>query len=852
MGLEVFPCTQCKFDFGQLHLTIQAREILRDKKGLEGDSVTLYCPACQRDNKLDLKHFGIFSWKDKLYRWRSAATTGNQIQIGQKLILEIPEERIAIISTEEVCYEAVPVFRQLDGTLLPPRWPVKKEYLDLIESASQPEIIQDSYHIELVLKGIGKVEKTKWDLVPVRAEKPALGENAVFTGIHLAMWPDVPYQAWKRYLLRFGCVEAQRENLYHPARAVNLYAWASKELGVAQADWLPINALGSDQSTRFACVESRPQYVALEFESKNKQKGLCGGVWEVPAAPIEKYPENIVTTIAVDFGTSNTCVAVGRDNEKGFVKIEPCERFLIHGSNLPETLSFADPWPPRQGFGKSKALLPTELITREELDEIRTQAERIKTWKPVVDYGIPSGGRKVEYDEAKHILAEFKWDQRISDGVLRNYAKELQKRYIEFALTFALAQLAKNKKMIGAQVEARFSYPLAFEKQQYDDFKTVLQEVMDTVSQVTGLRVQLEDPRRMVDEARAAARSITLAGSNAFLYVDVGGGSSDVALEIFRESERRQRRYVYIASFQYAGGALLDGLDGGRCLNTSLSTFRRLIREVGNVKELMQRGNVFHPNKATPIENKTDYFYGYLLEFLARLLAAHIITGGWQDKLSEGEQAQVLEQGYRIALYALGNGWGFGELFDPDYARSVFAKELTERTNEILGEAAKKEPEKTFPRVIARVPRGFGERDDLGEYDPKRAVVFGLLEGGHATDEKAEEWTFKTIVGCTTKVGATRVVPWYFPVTSLSARPLDGEVDPLLKGDPLPQAALDCPQEEWPSFHRKLPAPHELDHDLNRVRNDLSKCLANKNWFVQSPFHVLLEKLIKPKLKEMI
>src|SRR5262249_9758353 len=244
---------------------------------------------------------------------------------------------------------------------------------------------------------------------------------------------------------------------------------------------------------------------------------------------------------------------------------------------------------------------------------------------------------------------------------------------------------------------------------------------------------------------------------------------------------------------------------------------------------------------------------GYLLEFLSRLLAAHIITGEWMEKLSDEQKAQILQKeevgGYRVELYPLGNGWGFGRLFDAEYARRAFAVDLADRANKILVEASDKLNQEgtpaTFPRVEIKVPDGFGESD------PKEAVVFGLLKAKMEFRRRVDvNWQYRTIVGYTTKVGPTRVVPWYRPVDD-RAMLLEGGKIGNGEGE-LPNASLTCPPQEWPGFHSKLYTPHELDPGLNRTSNDIQTCLrmASK-WFHQSPFHVILEKLIKPKLREI-
>jgi hypothetical protein len=352
----------------------------------------------------------------------------------------------------------------------------------------------------------------------------------------------------------------------------------------------------------------------------------------------------------------------------------------------------------------------------------------------------------------------------------------------------------------------------------------------------------------LTDEARAAA-SLLVSHARACLYVDIGGGSSDIALDIIRTDERGESStYKYIASFQYAGGALVDAYDGGKCLSVSVNAFRRMIRESGNVEDLFRTGRGFQPRQEL-IHAKTFYFYGYLMEFLARLLAAHILSGEWTEKLSAEEKEHILRDGYEVELYPLGNGWGFGQLFDFEYARMSFAGDLAQGANRILEEAKRQNQGplqfQELPKVLVIVP------DILGDRDPKEAVVFGLLES--KTEYRTRnpvKWQYRTIVGYTTKVGPTRVVPWYRPVDD-RATLLEGNKIADGEGE-LPNASLLCPPKQWPDFYNKLISPHELDPGLNRTSNEIQTCLRmSSKWFHQSPFHVLLEKLIKPKLKEL-
>jgi hypothetical protein len=841
-----FKCGHCGFNFEELDLIVRM-ETLLNEKGIDGDRLRLYCPACGTENWLELKPFGILQSQNELFQWRSATTRlkkpGAPVTIGGSFALEIPD-RVKILSEKEICYPKIAVFRQLNLADSIPRWPVRPEYLKFIDTEKdyKPEIIHDEYHIQLPVKGLSEPLEVRLPLVPVRQDRPALGENAAFKGVHVVMWPKAHYKVWNRHFLRFGWSGEMDESPWNQSRQPRVYAYGKAALDSTKKEWIAVDAVASDGQTLFGCVDSRPEWIAIEFKNTDRDEVIGGGIWSV-AAVAEDYPDISDTIISIDFGTSNTCVAVGGGGgDARFIPVDSCDDYLILGSKLPDTVTFADTWPPRQGFGKSKAVFPTEILSRQELDQVRLQASKIKGWRPVVDYGIPTGGAKVVFDEEKHILSDFKWDEMIRDGVLRELAPELQKRYIEFILLYALAQLANERRSIGKTISTKFSYPLAFEKPQRERFVEVIKAVTESVGKMTGLNLNLvlEKDDSLVDEARAAASSISPAGKKAFLYVDVGGGSSDIALEITRIGEKKQQysEYAYIASIRYAGGALVEALDGGHCLLTSVSGFRRLIREVGQVRDLTKRGNVFDPHRSGSTNAKTSYFYGYLMEFLARLLAAHVITDEYRKGMTQDEIAYVKEHKYSIALFALGNGWGFGHLFDPEYAKANFAPDLTKRTNEILEEAKEKKGLESVPQVEVEVPDGFGISD------PKAAVVFGLLKGGNQVGERKEvEWDFRTIVGCTTTFGSTRSVPWYLPVSNLSNRLPENNEE-------LPLAMPDCPKEEWPEFNSKLMTPHEIDPGLNQIRSELTRCIqSGHRWFVQSPLHVLMEKLIKPNLK---
>jgi hypothetical protein len=847
-------CEHCQLRFEDIALSIQVREIF-ECSGIEEDKMRLFCPACGKENWLSFQELGLFyhARKRKFFHWASTQLKAEKGVYSIRLSpdsacqLLIPEDNLELLSIQSICYPNVPVFRQQDGTQVLPRYPIRKEYLeflDLKRSSAGPDLVQGKYKTRFYM--IGRVDPVdvSLPLVPVRTDADFRGQKDIFSGINLLLWPNVAYKEWRRYFLRFECVRDRLGELNHESQECQIFARGLADLDAKDKEWVPFTSYAPDGFTRFACLESRPEFIALEFVSKARQEVIGGGLLEIPAAS-SNYGDAI-PLVSVDFGTSNTLIAwkdIHASSEEEKVKTLPSEKselFLLHGGDLPFAIDFPDTWPLRGDWSKNRSLLPSEILSRRPMKEVRLSPEMLKKWKPVVDFGLPSFGLPVNYPEQDHLVVEFKWKDLMPDEALRSYCDELRKRYLEYVLLCALAELAR-KQVIGRSVSIRFSYPLAFSEEDCKAFEdVVLRDVAQALQRQTGIEVKME---LSLDESRAAASSIgqLAAGYAAYLYVDIGGGSTDIALEVVGD-QREARRKTYVASVKYAGTGLVYAYDKGGCLrpDCDINKFRRLIREAGNVAELRKLGTVFDPHKENPIISKTDYFYGYLREFLARLLAAHILNGDWLNGVSESERAGIMAEGYEVALFGFGNGWGFGKIIDPGYIRDVFAERLTDRVTKILDEA------RSRPEMAGKeIPRLKIEGKEIAQ--PKRAVAEGLLKASSSQREAREDWTFRTILGWTAQIGRQRKVPWYRPITNRDRCP-EGE-------EPISNiSTVDCPAEEWPIFPAGLSTPQELDRDFNTTRKNLSDaCLITRRvWLVQSPFHILLEQLFKPKLKEMI
>lgn len=863
-------CEQCNLNFTELNLTITEKILTKDPSE---NMLSLYCPFCKKETKINLKNYGIFyhqepNIKERLLRWDSGTSKNpNQIALGN-LIIEFPRDEMKVLTLESICYPAIPVFYEIDGEkkVKPsvPKLPIKKEALSFIDiekqqnSNTEPELLleQGLYRTSLFLKGKKDPVPITLPLIQTKTDQQAEEKKIGFRGVHLALWPDVDYEKWNRYFLRFGC-EKDLKNQIDNTYTVEVFTMTQQE-----DNWVELDNFALDLYTRFCCVEKRPKWAVIEFKNRIRNEIVGGGIWRIE--PATKAYNNGTISVAVDFGTSNTFIAWQKSNTTAAsIPIDSCNKFIIHGSDIPTETDFPDTWPPHEGFGKDKALFPSEIIlSRQPLDT--PDSKTIEKWKPVINYGIPNATHEKDnfskaerFSKAEHILAEFKWEESVSNLAYRSLYGNLQECYLEFLLLLALAQLAK-KGHICRNVDVRFSYPLAFDKLQLSDFGQVVEKVLHRIEQQTGVYFtsltrsgqgvvlsldgnQSENPPFLsMDESRAAASLAGEIGSSyaACLYVDIGGGSTDIALLRITD-EGRKKKYVMIDSVKYAGGALVNALYKGNCLipDIKLTDFQHRIRQIG-ITELKKDTKVFQKEKDRLRDKKTDLFYGYLVEFLARILAVNMIT--WDKGPTEEDKRFIKDSGYQIAFYPLGNGWGFGQFITPTYVTETLSEQITKRLKTIMQDLV-------VEQVVTNIP----EIQIIGQTNtkinnPKYAVGFGLLTySDEKIDKEGEKWTSRTIVGCSTKVGNSRVIPWYRYVTQPPYKPEEE--------DRLDNSILDCPKNLPPIFPTDLPSPELLDNNLNTIRGYLKNdCIRPVHpWFFKSPFHILLEKLFKPKLEKL-
>jgi hypothetical protein len=663
--------------------------------------------------------------------------------------------------------------------------------------------------------------------------------------VALTVWPDVPFADWKFF----------RVELATTGKAL-FEGWpeAQIQFGLNRNPEARTIGPSHDARCRFAVVEDgRPQWAALELSPD------VGGIFFLDPALTSTQgtpplPPHRMTA-AIDFGTSNTFFAFsGPHGETVPLPIRNLSRTIFGqpaGTKVreQEVVSMS---PPHRGFGGSGDLLPSELLVRDGGTQLEISKSRSEDWTPFLDYAIPSAGVTPLYPEKSHVVAEFKFDAL--EG--KPGGGSFFQRYIEAYLLLQLAHAFADATKLPAfnALTLKYSYPGVL-SQAPQSLGPLYRRVGERIRNWTGVALTVEE--FPIDEARAAGRNAVNAHDGIRLYVDMGGGTTDIAL--FFQNVNGLLSPVYLTSIGYAGRNTMEAFTGSgprpqSCLQPGedLEKLRRAIREATRFEEVANDKRLFNPNRKSVLEKRLGLFFGYLQEFLARLVAAAIIDP--RSAQAANELKLRLNSSIRVDLVLLGNGWGFLSAL-PKVGTGMLASQLAVRTNSIL--AAHSQPAATpagegTPETGPRVKVELSELKRADVPHPKAAVAFGLLAAD--TDEKikgdtgdGEAFRQRTIVGQTTHVNnfdpskdVTVDVPWWMPVES-SAH-LENAPIALGKNSSMYWKLSDAPQLppqiELSGIEKKLdPLLGKLHHDTLPPEG------PGADWFQKSPFEVLMEEL---------
>jgi hypothetical protein len=250
-------------------------------------------------------------------------------------------------------------------------------------------------------------------------------------------------------------------------------------------------------------------------------------------------------TLAVDFGTSNTCAAVRRGDAAD----------ILHFQLSPMMLWGSAPTNENPGFvpflwGGKKGFFPTILLSRRsstQLEELKPEEIKPEHLFMVDIIGLHHEMEFNLVDGSYNRLWETHYNMKWDLGIQAPW----RSLFLGSLLLYAHAEVFFRGAQ-GAEIDRYvFTYPLAFSEHDREGFHAEARRVVGKIRQMCyGAD---PDPEKVnyvsnVDESTAIARAIRSSSASATMevFVDVGGGTADIAV-------RNGDNFLVLDSIKVAG-----------------------------------------------------------------------------------------------------------------------------------------------------------------------------------------------------------------------------------------------------------------------------------------------------------
>lgn len=836
-------CEHCGFDLSHLEMTV-----LFARKGAEPRK--LHCPLCRSDRVKIRALERVFPRADsgRWVRWREGGVPGpaNVIGVG-RLKLRV-ESEIESLSKEQICFRAVPVFVS-GGERRIPVLPVMPEYLDCLDPAQvrlareRPSlfgrVIQEKgksrYQCVLPLRGL---KQTEWptyecDLLPANPFSPNAGDvDAVaFRGVTLRVWPNLrrPTNAWRYYVAGIHAVTEEgmallaqgrmlRTRMLVPPSDVDGRPTSETRLEIVPLDQ-EVGREGESGPTGYvgATRKGRPAWVSVEFLQPTQGGGaeaIGGGLF--PLAPAGDALPSDTWSFGVDFGTSNTVVAVKRRD--GSLQCVSPERGRDRATTTLNVLDGGPPtiqrgidlWPGGEWSGPYHDLLPSELGCVRKWTDVASETA-INALSFGKDFGVPLRGASSAVS-SEHTVSEFKWLRAVEKDksalARREIVQALQSRFLEAAMLMTAASLLSEEEASPRTVNVNYSFPLAFDEGDLETLRLAADDAGVRLKQLTGADFVFP-ATPLVDEAQAAAGHAS--SDKMFrVYLDLGGGSLEVLVDDTLARHNHQGHaglhpHVFSSSIFFGGSVYLRSLVGagegdrrGACVMPGVGSYTRLasaVRQSPSAKALLESPHVVVEARKSTAERRARVFIGYIVEYVARVLAGVCLEHGrtadgaldlsrnrlfslsgsgsqrrWILGINKGpQQRRVVE----FCLVLLGNGWGFGDIVRDGMktVEQMMAHRVYERLLELLRETeiAREIGDGEYHLLSPNLAFDISFVLPTEGSHRKAAVALGLLGAHHSTEDAARFFKNRAperhgVLGLDLWLNdQNRRVPWYRP-----------------------------------------------------------------------------------------
>lgn len=401
--------------------------------------------------------------------------------------------------------------------------PVRREFLQHF-----PETFQNLKSIYVVPGQGGAVE---W-LFPVRGRevrwvtKPVGSTDMPNTS--LMMWPPKVSRRWKLYAA-YGTGSKETAGRWH---LVDENGWQGKTVELEEDEYVSF-------LQRPGNTPNRPRAV-LFTDTNDRERGvLFLADFEEQAIDAEGR-----ASLAVDFGTSNTCLAynAGQSEILRF-RLSP---LTLWGKRQPEGFD-------RLGFvptswGGAKGFFPTVLLSRrfdERLPDLSPDELQLEHLFKVDMPGLHRQFESRLYEKGIYttwrLHSNLKWDP--------DPRTPWRALFLELTLLYAHAEMFFNRASVADSYI--FTFPLAFgdtfRKRYHEQAQGVIRKIRQCCY---GTDPQADSFRYVptVDESTAIAESIREHSSATAMevFVDVGGGTADIAV-------RHDGHFLVLDSLEVAG-----------------------------------------------------------------------------------------------------------------------------------------------------------------------------------------------------------------------------------------------------------------------------------------------------------
>lgn len=499
---------------------------------------------------------------------------------------------------------------------------------------------------------------------------------------------------------------------------------------------------------------------------------------------LKALPENMRSRrcdVAIDFGTSNTCMAVKEqgsetaqslglvEGEKLFDLRVPSLTALIGPRKAPsEKESLADKFfkSPRapvfhfQSFNKPRkdglsGSIPSELINlrspsyagqaaylEQGADEFernfglgKSLSARPASMRQAVvtphftPFPPDPGGLESNTDLAQFLGAGlhrgFKWPAAIGDGT-ENYG--FRAVYLEQILMAACA----NLRYAGIRDVSRFvgTYPAAFEEAYRDTYKSHLSALVKSCFGQSGLKLSLSTEVLMKSETVAALASTDI-GRDICVSIDMGGGTTDVGYVVPGMPNGDKPLFSFMSSVKYAGTDLLRALIKSPALSDLLGDVTDSDEiKLDKLSIMIRRGGT-SLNKPSVSKVARAYFEA-LFEYVFGILAA----------IASDERFPTHK---KINVYLFGNGFKLINVFlgtnPEDFLKDVINSLKTAGL--------------FSPEIAARIELASQKGDT------KLALIEGALYGQVGGGDSASMSLSQKLLRDVEEEGHGRVAVWY-------------------------------------------------------------------------------------------